>query len=125
MAQDLFDRFFGQQKPFAKSAMPKESLLDFLAWAAENEVNPNDPSFDAEGAFLAGDKRDELGHLGSIGLGGKILKSPDHPTAYKTAAAEMLRLVAPERVEAVVGLPRKEAHALLLKILQSAEGAGG
>ena len=118
---DIFDRFFKNQEPFSKSELPEDSP-DFLKWIAANQVNPQDPNFDAQGSFLAGDQRDPSGHLGSIGLDGKILKSPDHPTAYKTAAAEMLRLVAPERIPEVVSLPRDEASSLLLSILRQAEG---
>ena len=85
MQPDIFDLWY-QNLPEDQKFVKREATPSFM-----NQYGVTDsPEYDYGGAQMAEDRPDERGHWNSIGLGGRVLKSPEHPSFWKTALAEIL-----------------------------------
>jgi hypothetical protein len=100
---DEFDAWYDAlpaEQKFAPTQLAKQQLPGYMAWAIRYGY-PTDPSktpdYDLAGAYLAKMKPTMVQHpdgtlkphLGSIGLDGRMLKSPTHETAWKAALTEL------------------------------------
>src|SRR5262245_9200579 len=97
---DTFGTWYNMLPPerqFSYSDVPVERRADYEAWKGKHGFTET-ADYDLAGAFLSGQEpvmvREDSGevrpHLGSRGVGGKMLKSPRHETFWKGALAEMV-----------------------------------
>ena len=97
---DVFDQFYAalpDERKFAPTTLAPDQGGPFLAWQQRTGYRPT-PDYDLAGAFAAGMEPTMIQHadgkkyphLGSVGLGGKMLKAPTHETAWKASLGEML-----------------------------------
>ena len=87
---DIFDKWVAKlprERKFSKSKVPPEKEPAYNKWKELYGLEETD-DYDLAGAFLSG-QAPIKGHLGSFGNEGKLLKSPTHETAWKTAFTEM------------------------------------
>lgn len=119
---DVFDTWLGslpKERQFSPTELPQEAQGAFQKWMELSGRNM-EPSYDYSGAFAAGVQPTQ-GHLPSFGRGGKLLKSPKHPTIWKTAFVELAhglsgRWVDPDELK----LDRESAGQYINKLYQDA-----
>ena len=85
---DTWIKKLPKERQFIKSKIPKEKLDAYESYKNIFDLEETD-DYDLAGAFLSGQEPDENGHLGSFGINGKLLKSPNHETVWKTAFTEL------------------------------------
>jgi hypothetical protein len=122
---DVFDTFFQtlpKERKFSISDIPSNKVEEFQGFLQDQQLLDSG-DFDAKGAFLAGMTRGSQGHFGSIGLGGKMLKSPRHETAWKTAFVEIIRDLGLRGAPGPEDFPDRGAASLFIENLMMGEAA--
>ena len=91
---DIFNTWLEKlpkERQFNPSELPSGAGNSFSEWMSKSG-RKIEPSYDYVGAFVAGIPPTE-GHLPSFGIGGKLLKNPNHPTVWKTGFVEMAHAI--------------------------------
>jgi hypothetical protein len=120
---DIFDDWYSdipEEHGFSKSTVPEDLRGAYGSWKTQWGLVET-PDYDLPGAFLSGQKPTE-GHLGSFGLNGKLLKSPTHKTAWKTAFTELYYQLT--GIEPVIDedMTREEAAEIISILRKGQEG---
>jgi hypothetical protein len=122
---DIFDRFFQtlpKEKQFSLTELDAPREADFQSFVKQHGLRDSN-DYDLRGAFLAGDVPDETGHMGSIGLEGRMLKHPSYETAWKTAFVEIMRSLGKEKEFHPDMFPDRQAAAQFMDSLMLGEPA--
>jgi len=92
MMADYFDDWVSGLPDKRKFRKTEPSDPDgYEKWKAVNGIDEETEDYDTVGAYESGQNPDEDFHLGSFGKGGKLLKSPEHETVWKTAFTEIFK----------------------------------
>ncbi len=115
---DIFDTWVDKlpdNRKFQQTQIPKEAESAFSEWM-KLSGRTLESSYDYTGAFMAGVQPTQ-GHLPSFGIGGRLLKSPENPTIWKTAFVEMAHALTGKYIDPdELGLNRESANSFIDRV---------